>query len=161
VTGHDTVTRWALVRTMPIVLDHGRVPVSVGRIARNRTGGQLALGGLMAVAFVAIVAARLTGNSGPVVSPSPPVAAALPSASLQVAPSPTTGSAPSVEPTASASPAPTPEPTIVATRTYKVKSGDTLYGIAIHFGTSVKTIRDLNELGNSSVIHAGQVLKIP
>jgi LysM repeat protein len=41
-----------------------------------------------------------------------------------------------------------------------VKSGDTLSAIATQFGTTVKALMDLNGL-TSTVIHPGQVLKIP
>ncbi len=44
--------------------------------------------------------------------------------------------------------------------TYTVQSGDTLYEIAIKFGTTVKAIKDLNGL-TSNTIRTGQVLKIP
>lgn len=60
-------------------------------------------------------------------------------------------------PTAKPSPSTTVPP---AGRTYTVKSGDTLSGIAAQFGTTVKAIKDLNGL-TSNIIHPGQVLKIP
>jgi len=45
-------------------------------------------------------------------------------------------------------------------QTYKVKSGDTLIGIAKQFHTSVKAIESANNLTTSS-IKVGQMLKIP
>lgn len=45
-------------------------------------------------------------------------------------------------------------------QTYKVKSGDTLIGIAKQFHTSVKAIESANNLTSTS-IKVGQVLKIP
>jgi LysM repeat protein len=45
-------------------------------------------------------------------------------------------------------------------QTYKVKSGDTLTGIAKHFHVSIKTVQSANKLGTTS-IKVGQVLKIP
>jgi len=44
--------------------------------------------------------------------------------------------------------------------TYVVKSGDTLWGLAIKFGTSIIAIQGLNGL-TSSFIYVGQTLKIP
>ncbi len=43
---------------------------------------------------------------------------------------------------------------------YTVKKGDTLYGIAQKYGTTVQKIVDLNRLSNNS-ISIGQVLRIP
>jgi LysM repeat protein len=50
--------------------------------------------------------------------------------------------------------------TTTSTKTYTVKSGDTLTGIASRFGTTAKKIRDLNGL-TSDLIRIGQVLKLP
>jgi lysozyme len=51
----------------------------------------------------------------------------------------------------------TPAPT----RTYTVKSGDTLSSIAVKFGTTVAALASLNNIQDINVIHVGQVLKIP
>jgi LysM repeat protein len=45
--------------------------------------------------------------------------------------------------------------------TYKVKSGDTLSGIASSFGVTVREILDLNGISIDSKLRVGQVLKIP
>jgi LysM repeat protein len=42
-----------------------------------------------------------------------------------------------------------------------VKSGDTLLRIASSFGVSVRSIQQLNNLGSSTTIRVGQVLRIP
>jgi LysM repeat protein len=42
-----------------------------------------------------------------------------------------------------------------------VKSGDTLLRIASSFGVSVSSIQQLNNLGSSTTIRVGQVLRIP
>jgi LysM repeat protein len=42
-----------------------------------------------------------------------------------------------------------------------VKSGDTLSRIASSFGVSVSSIQQLNNLGTSTTIRVGQVLRIP
>jgi GH25 family lysozyme M1 (1,4-beta-N-acetylmuramidase) len=46
-------------------------------------------------------------------------------------------------------------------RTYTVKSGDSLYAIAIKYGTTVAAIATLNNIANPNQIRVGQVLKIP
>jgi GH25 family lysozyme M1 (1,4-beta-N-acetylmuramidase)/LysM repeat protein len=47
------------------------------------------------------------------------------------------------------------------TRTYTVKPGDTLYSIAIKFGTTVAAIASANNISNPNQISVGQVLVIP
>jgi len=51
------------------------------------------------------------------------------------------------------------EPT--PTRTYVVKSGDTLSGIAARFGTTVAVLASLNDIRDVNHLTVGQVLKIP
>ena len=46
-------------------------------------------------------------------------------------------------------------------RTYTVKAGDTLYAIAIKFGTTVAAIATANNLTNPNQVSVGQVLIIP
>ena len=46
-------------------------------------------------------------------------------------------------------------------RTYKVKSGDTLVGIAAKFDVSMMTVWWANDLKNKNDLHIGQVLTIP
>jgi lysozyme len=46
-------------------------------------------------------------------------------------------------------------------RTHTVKSGDTLYAIAIKYGTTVAKIANANSITNINVIEVGQVLIIP
>ncbi|MFQ3547996.1 MAG: M23 family metallopeptidase [Termitinemataceae bacterium] len=45
--------------------------------------------------------------------------------------------------------------------TYKVKKGDTLFGIARAYSVTVETIRSLNNLKESSILKEGMLLKIP
>lgn len=66
------------------------------------------------------------------------------------------------------SPAPTPAPVPPPTTnpppaggTYTVKPGDTLFRIALQFGTSVAAIAQANNIINPALIHVGQVLTIP
>ena len=51
-------------------------------------------------------------------------------------------------------------PEMIVTDTYKVISGDTLYGIANKLDTSVEEIKKLNNL-TSNLLSIGQILKIP
>ena len=52
-------------------------------------------------------------------------------------------------------PAPAPQ------RIHIVKRGDTLYAIAIKYGTTIAKIADANNITNINLIEVGQVLKIP
>jgi len=55
----------------------------------------------------------------------------------------------------------TPSPTPAPQRTYTVKSGDSLYAIAIKYGTTVAAIASANNIANVNNISVGQVLVIP
>lgn len=83
---------------------------------------------------------------------------------LQIPTGATASPSPSPSPTPSSTPSPTPTPTpspTPTTTTYTVKSGDTLLRIASSFGVSVSSIQQLNNLGSSTTIRVGQVLRIP
>ncbi|CZQ87867.1 lysin motif [Trichococcus palustris] len=56
---------------------------------------------------------------------------------------------------------PTPTPTPSTGTTYTVKSGDTLYGIALQYGVTVQQIVSANNIANANLIRVGQVLTIP
>ena len=158
-----------VARVTPVILDHGRMAITMPAFRTGRSVGQAALVILMALAFALIVLAKLSGGSSPTgaadASPTPRASAdaslttgsARPSAGPSVVPS---GSpAPSADPGTSASPAgASAQP---ATQTYKVKSGDTLIGIAAKFGTTPKAIAKLNNITNTANLKIGQVLKIP
>lgn len=51
-------------------------------------------------------------------------------------------------------------PATSSSSTYKVKSGDTLSGIAVNHGTTVAKLKKLNKIKNVNVIKVGQVLKL-
>jgi LysM repeat protein len=52
----------------------------------------------------------------------------------------------------------TPEPVV---KTYTIKSGDTLWGIARKLGVSSTALAELNNINNANYIRVGQVLKVP
>lgn len=173
--GHDrapTLPR-PMARTTPIVLDHGRLAITVPIWRSERSTGQAVLIVLMALAFAAIVLAKLTAGSAPAAasdgSPAPGAAGPSIVASPQASSDPTataatdpTASAPASAGTGASTPPATPVPTKApATRTYKVKAGETLGGIAAKFGTTIKAITKLNGISDPSSIQTGQVLKIP
>lgn len=56
---------------------------------------------------------------------------------------------------------PTNEPSGACSAYYTVKSGDTLYRIATHYGVTVSDLRAANRLGSSNLIHPNQRLCIP
>jgi LysM repeat protein len=162
-----------VARATPVILDHGRMAITMPAFQGGRSIGQAALVILMALAFALIVLAKLSGGSTPAgaadASPTarPTANASLTSGSARPTTDPSlvpsadpAGSPPSSAiPGSSASPAgATAQP---ATQTYKVKSGDTLIGIAAKFGTTPKAIAKLNNITNTANLKIGQVLKIP
>ena len=166
-----------IARTTPVVLDHGRIAIAVPAIDAERSNGQAILIALLALAFAAIVLARLTTGGAPAVvsagSESPQAivrAAAAPSLAATArkkTPAPTPVPKASAAPAkAKASPAAaasaTPRlPATPTTRTYKVKAGDTLIAIAAKFKTTQQAIRRLNGITDPSTLRIGQILKIP
>jgi LysM repeat protein len=184
-SAHHGPTR-PVTRTAPMVLDHGRLAIGLPTLRGERgTGQQSGLVALMAVAFIAIVVARFSAGGpsltptkvvgGAVASPSAaaspaatvrPVTTEVPTTTLvptEVEPSPTPAPAePSDAPPSDApqtdapSEAPPAEP-----RTYTVRSGDTLMGIAGEFGTTVAELMELNGIENARLLRVGQVLELP
>ncbi len=161
--------RWRFAATTPIVLD--RAP-GLGPISARTRLGQAALVGLVILAFGVLAVARSTidspetaGASRAPASP-PPTASLAPSAPLPSrSPSPsssaTAEATPSPSPVATPGPSVAPSPSQAYRTTYRVRSGDTLSAIAARFGTTVKAIVELNDIADPSLIHAGQLLKIP
>ncbi len=162
-----------IARATPVILDQGRIAIAMPAFRAGRSTGQAALVILMALAFALIVLAKLSGGGSPAgaadASATPPASAhasltsgsARPTADPTLVPSGDPGGSPpaSGDPGSSASPVgATGQP---ATRTYKVKSGDTLIGIAAKFGTTPKAIAKLNNITNTANLRIGQVLKIP
>jgi LysM repeat protein len=165
-----------VARTAPLLLDHGRLAIGVPGISTERGAGQGGLVALMAVAFAAIVVARLSGG-GPSLTPvqvgggaaaSPSIAASAPPTVAPVASDVpvASGPAPTLVPT-EVEPTPVPaEPSVAPSasstpKTYKVRSGDTLGAIAREFGTTAKVLMQLNGIDNPRLLHVGQVLQLP
>ena len=151
------LARRPVPRTSPILLEKPRLIDQAARLRLDRAPGQIALIGLMIVAFAIVALSRLSGppagaGATPTLHPSASVAPAssgpVPSASQGAAGSPPASAASSVSPGPS------------ARTTYTVKKGETLVGIAAKFKTTAAAIRKLNNL-KSSTLRTGQVLKIP
>ena len=168
-TAHDDRRHGrAVTRTAPLVLDHGRLAIAIPALRTERGAGQGGLVALMGVAFAAIVIARLS-SGGPNLTPAHAAdgaASASPSAAASA--DPTQPAAPSDVPTRTLVPTevePTPAPPkaspVAGTKTYKVRTGDTLGGIAREFGTTVKVLQELNGIDNPRLLHVGQVLQLP
>lgn len=51
--------------------------------------------------------------------------------------------------------------TTAASAQYTVESGDTLSGIAQHFGTTVEALVAANEMADPDTLEIGQVLEVP
>jgi LysM repeat protein len=167
--------RRPVARTSALILEHPRLSAPAARWPVNRAMSQVALVGLMIFAVLAVAIARLPGpevaalavpspSPSPTASPTPrPTPRPTPSAAPSASPS---GSAlPSVSPSPSgivsgvtATPAPSATPS--AAKTYVVKKGDTLYGIAATFGTTVAELKRVNGL-KSNDLKIGQKLTIP
>ena len=163
-----------VVRTAPLVLDHGRLAVAVPSLGTGeRSLAQGALLVLMAVAFAAILVARLSsGSAGDATdnvagsSPRPAGASGEPAVALDPTASPDRTLVPTeVDPSgtpAGASEAPPAESAPAEeAATYRVRAGDTLSGIAAEHGTTWQAIARLNKLDDPRKIRVGQVLAIP
>jgi len=161
--------RRRFVTTTPVVVERARR--GLGSSTALPTGRALRIGGVavVIVALVAFAAARWPfGSAGTVIASPTPTAAAV-TASAPPTPRPSPAATPVPSPTAAPTPAATrtprptrsPKPTAVATRTYTVKSGDTLSGIAARFGVTWQAIAKLNGIKDPRTIRTGMVLKIP
>ncbi len=160
-----------LARTTPVVLDHGRISVTMPALRSERLSGQAVLIVLLGLAFAAILLARLTGGGAPAalgdasptagLSAGASAAATHPSASSRPSASVDPSNGSSSSPAVSSDPAGSAQPSATGTRSYKIKAGDTLIGIAAKFNTTPKAIAKLNGLTNPSALKVGQVLQIP
>jgi LysM repeat protein len=144
-----------------------------GGDARTPTvaAGPGASAGASAVARASATPRRSSGPAasaaGAAASPARTAASEAPGGTSE----PTGSTEPEPEPTSPATApgatAPAPTDTASATggvasgRTYRVKNGDTLSGIAKRFGTTVKALQDLNNITNPRLLRVGQILKLP
>jgi LysM repeat protein len=164
----SAAVRWAVARTTPVVDVGVGLGAAVSGLVADRRTWQAIPAIVLAVALVAVALSGLgrdeplTGavaSSTPTLAPAPtrtPLPTAAPTARASATLGPTGTPSPTVAPT----PVPTATPAPSARTSYKVKSGDTLYGIAGSFGTTVAAIKELNGL-TSNNLHIGQVLLIP
>jgi LysM repeat protein len=177
-----------VTKTAPLVLDRGRIALAMPALRGlpglpERGVGQGGLVAVMAVAFGALVVARL-GAGGPGLVPGGGAGSPVPGAAgtaaaeseappsaepgrtlvpTEVEPSAGASTEPTAEPTAesAATPRPTAKPTTDAPATYKVKSGDTLSGIASVYGTTWQELAELNNIDDPRLLRVGQELKLP
>jgi len=146
-----------LARTTPLLLERGR---PVGLISDLRSGGRLAqagMVGLLALALIAIVVARTLPP--PVLPAAPSIPAAVATADPTATPTPQATPTPTTSPSPAPTRAPSPPPKVL--RTYRVRSGDTLIGIASRFRTTVGAIIRENRLSDGNQLKIGQLLRIP
>jgi LysM repeat protein len=122
------------------------IPVDSVFASRIPTGAKVG-------AEVSVVSDSVVAAPSPTASPAP----------VRPTPTPTITPTPTPKPSASATPKPTasPNPSPSAAKTYTVKSGDTLTGIASRFATTSKILMDLNSITNANLIKIGQILKLP
>jgi LysM repeat protein len=136
----------------------GPSAIPVDSVFANRvpTGAKVPAG-------AAVVSDSVVAAPAPTASPAPVRPTPTPTITPSPTPTPSASATPTPKPSASATPKPKPSPTPSpsAAKTYTVKSGDTLTGIASRFGTTSKILMDLNSITNSNLIKIGQILKLP
>jgi LysM repeat protein len=171
--GAAGAARWEVVRTTPVIDVGVGLGAAVSGLIFERRGWQ-AIPAIVLVLAVAAVGLSGFGRGPEAAEPSATAltgALATPTPTPTIAPTPAptpvpqpSKPAPTGSPVATAGttpvPAPTSTPEASARTTYTVKSGDTLYGIAQTFGSTVNAIKALNGL-TSNTIHVGLVLRIP
>ena len=163
--GDDGAALWQRASAPPLVLEPAR---RMGALptAAARSGGSAALIGLMVVALLVLVLARIQSPGTPGATPGPSLAAV---AAATVSPVATADASPSeaaASPTpdgSAASPEVTDRPSEASAEPtrYKVKSGDTLSSIAARYDTTVKKLRAANDISDPRALKVGQVLIIP
>ncbi len=169
-----------LTRTTPVMLDQGRLSRLGVPALPQRHVGQGGLVALMAVAFGALAVARLSVG-GPELRPSV-VNGASASPAVTVSAEPAAGATSDpVSPTSdlAGEPAATPERTLVPSevdptapppdaspapagaKTYTIKRGDTLSGVAGSYGITWQALAELNGITDPGRLRIGQVLQLP
>jgi nucleoid-associated protein YgaU len=153
------------VSTLPVVVDRGPMTVTLERDGIRRLAAP-AIVVIVGAALGALLLSRGPGAPGP--PPGGSAGAALgtstPSSTASSSPGspvPSQTPVPSASPIPSSTPGPSASPTTTSGRTYTVRPGDTLGAIAAKFGTTTRVLVQLNAIANPSLIHAGEVLKLP
>lgn len=160
---------WGWARTTPVVeTSLGRGATVAGFLA-DRRGWQV----VPAVALVAALGALGLSNLGSNIGPgqatppaslvgvaSPTTVAKTPEPTSAISVNPSVSAGPTVGPSATSVPSPGVTPVPSASASYTVKSGDTLYNIAITYGVTVSALKNFNGL-TSNTIRVGQILQIP
>ncbi len=152
------------VSTLPVVVDRGPMTATLERDGIRRLAAPVTVV-IVGAALGALLLSRGPGAPGP--TPSGSGEAALGTSSPSAAssspgsPAPSRTPAPSSSPIPSSTPGPSASPTTTSGRTYTVRPGDTLGAIAAKFGTTTRVLVQLNGIANPSLIHAGEVLKLP
>ena len=166
--GETAPALWPIARTSPVLLETPGLRLGALPVLAGRPGGQVILGALMVLAFVAVVISRTVDPGGGAASPTPSaIVSPSPSPTVRATPRPTPS--PSASADASASPSAevsaTPEAAasgeVAGTRQYRVRAGDTLVGIASEFDTTVRALMDANGIDDPSELRIGQRLTIP
>jgi LysM repeat protein len=160
--------RWGLARTMPVVQEVGGLRATLGALIADRRTWPAIPAVLLATLLVAL---GLSGSWGqtPItaIGSATPAPTTTPTLEVATRPSPVPSPVPSTAPLPTVTPGPSLPPTSVPTPTprtyitYRVKSGDTLSGIANHFHTTVSAITRLNGITSTTILHVGEILKIP
>jgi LysM repeat protein len=163
-------TRWGLARTTAVIEDAGGVRSRVVGALTDRGRWPAVPAVLLLTGLIVLGLSGLRGTpASAVASPSPsrPAVVASPTPRPTARPTEAPGSPePSAPATSAPTTAPSAAPTVTAKpvssfRTYTVRSGDTLSAIASRFGTTSRAIAELNGITTSTILHAGDVLKIP
>jgi len=124
------------------------------------------------VLLVVVLAGVITVASGPVAGVVGPIltsiigsittpSEATPTPSVEATPTASPSESPSPSPSPSESPTPSPSGSPEVSKTYVVRSGDTLSGIALSLDISMADLIALNGITDPNKIKPGQVLKLP
>jgi len=167
----DRATRWGLARTTTVIEDPGGIPSRLITTLLDRRRWPAIPALLLVTGLFVLAVSGFRGflpAAGAVATPSPspaPVVVAVTPTSKPTEPPPTsTPVPPSPTPALTQPPTGTPPPTArpkPTFRTYTVRSGDTLSGIASRYNTTVSAIAALNHISDPSKLRVGQVLLIP
>ena len=124
------------------------------------------------VLLVVVLAGVITVASGPVAGAVGPIltsivgslttpSEATPTPSVEATPTASPTESPTPSPSPSESPSPSPSGSPEVPKTYVVRSGDTLSGIALSLDISMADLIALNGITDPNKIKPGQVLKLP